>query len=110
MPYIVWILATWGLPPIARSVPPEPWKKFSDVFHPDVPILLEKHFAWIKDLSNDPYLLGYVVDNEIGWGYSDELVLSADDKSYSKMKLVSLLKERYRTIEKLKKNLMPHGE
>ena len=38
-----------------------------DVFHPQWEDHLDSEFAMIAELKNDPYLLGYFVDNEMPW-------------------------------------------
>lgn len=50
-----------------------------DVFHPDWEIHVDSLFAYIKGFRNDPYLLGYFVDNEMHW----RNVPKADSSSYT---------------------------
>ncbi|MEM9329343.1 MAG: hypothetical protein AAGA85_27025, partial [Bacteroidota bacterium] len=50
-----------------------------DVFHPEWEAQLEEAFSKITSRQDDPYLLGYFVDNEMGWGGTARL----DTASYS---------------------------
>lgn len=57
-----------------------------DVFHPDWESYLADNFAEITRFREDPYLLGYFVDNEMGWRSVPRL----DTASHTGRKLASL--------------------
>jgi len=104
MPYIV-NLTSRAIPPITSYDGGKEWgKAFPDIFHPDALSLLENSFAHIKKYSSDPYLIGYIVDNELHWHLLNNLVLSANENCHSKRELVRILKERYGTIEDLNRS------
>lgn len=48
-------------------------KHLPDVFHPAWESSLDSLFSYITTLADDPYLLGYFVDNEMPWGAFDKL-------------------------------------
>ncbi|MEM6376747.1 MAG: hypothetical protein AAF705_00915 [Bacteroidota bacterium] len=50
-----------------------------DVFHPDWEYKLDSAFASIAQYAEDPFLVGYFVDNEMSWGSFNDL----DEHSFS---------------------------
>jgi len=57
-----------------------------DVFHPEWEKHLDQEFALISRFRNDPYLLGYFVDNEMNW----RSLSQADSSSYTFQELKDL--------------------
>ena len=54
------------------------WGKFRDVFDPSFADALAKAMAGqVGKSANDPWCLGYFVDNELGWGDETSLALGA---------------------------------
>lgn len=83
------------------------WGKFRDVFDPSFKEEIQKSMGWHKDkTANDPWCIGYFVDNEIAWG--DELslavaaIISPPDQP-AKMVFIEDLKAKYASIENLNK-------
>ena len=81
------------------------WTKFSDVFDESFRINIRKRVAAEKGKSlNDPWCIGYFVDNELGWGDEVSLAIGAlaspADQPAKKV-FVDDLKARYKTIDKL---------
>ena len=87
------------------------WGTMHDPFDPkfaaDCAARVAEETARTKD---DPYCLGYFVDNELSWGSSDEKdwrtryglalgALAADAKSPAKIAFLTVLKDKYPTIE-----------
>ncbi|MFY0598984.1 MAG: beta-galactosidase [Cyclobacteriaceae bacterium] len=80
------------------------WGKFHDVFDPrfrkEVRLSVKKQ----KLGANDPWCIGYFVDNEMSWGKSGSLSISTLESPASqpaKKEFVSDLKTKYGLIEKL---------
>ena len=71
-PYVTFLKAS--APPIEGST--GYWGKFDDVFHPDFKDKLRqrRHRKQIAATKEDPWCIGYFVDNELSWG--DETPLS----------------------------------
>lgn len=73
-----------------------------DVYHPDFASEAMRVSAELSKNRNDPWLLGYFIDNELPWwdlGY----VLSLDDSSHARRAFTAQLKAKYGTIEVLNK-------
>ena len=83
------------------------WKKFADVFDPAFKKNLRNYLSWQKDKSiNDPWCIGYFVDNELGWGDETSLAvgtLASPADQPAKIVFVNDLKAKYKTIDKLNK-------
>jgi hypothetical protein len=81
------------------------WGKFRDVFDPSFKSELQKSLARQKGKSNDdPWCIGYFVDNEIAWGDEVSLAtaaLSSPPDQPAKQVFIEDLKDRYGTIENL---------
>ncbi|NQT13933.1 MAG: beta-agarase, partial [Planctomycetes bacterium] len=81
------------------------WGKFPDVFDPDFRESLVKRLAAEKGkTADDPWCIGYFVDNELAWG--DELslalaTLSSPAEQEAKKVFLAELKTKYDLIEKL---------
>ncbi len=84
---------------------PSVWMKFRDVFDPDFRDKIRKRMAEEKrESANDPWCIGYFVDNELPWG--DEVSLSlatlaSPPEQVAKKVFIEDLKVRYTTIEAL---------
>ncbi|MBU0606496.1 MAG: beta-galactosidase [Armatimonadetes bacterium] len=81
------------------------WGKFRDVFDPSFAAGIAKVMAGQAGKSaNDPWCIGYFVDNELGWGDEVSLALAAlmsPPEQAAKQAFVADLKAKYETIEKL---------
>jgi hypothetical protein len=81
------------------------WGKFPDVFDPDFQATLTRNLARGKSTTaDDPWCIGYFVDNELSWG--DELSLAAATLASppdqpAKRVFIGDLKAKYGAIEKL---------
>lgn len=97
--------ATLGInaPPIAGS--DGYWGKFPDPFHPSFARnALRSIENQKRQTGNDPWCIGYFVDNEIAWGSSTSLsmaALSSPADQPVKTEMLAWLRERYDSIEKL---------
>ncbi|MBD3181408.1 beta-agarase [Candidatus Poribacteria bacterium] len=81
------------------------WGKFRDVFDTSFEENIKKSMAYQKDrTANDPWCIGYFVDNEMTWGDEVSLAIatlsSPPDQSAKKV-FIDDLKAKYNTIEKL---------
>lgn len=81
------------------------WGKFYDVFDPSFRDALRKRLAAEKGKTvNDPWCVGYFVDNELAWGDEVSLALAAlvsPADQPAKRVFIEDLKAKYATIEKL---------
>jgi len=79
--------------------------KFPDVFNPEFAKVIDQRVKeWLKDTHDDPWCIGYFVDNEMEWGGDDALgrnTLLSPAKQAAKQKLMSFLQERYPDIAAL---------
>jgi hypothetical protein len=81
------------------------WGKFPDVFDPDFAASLSRNMAEQKGkAADDPWCIGFFVDNELSWG--DELslalaTLASPSHQAAKRVFVDDLKAKYGAIEKL---------
>jgi hypothetical protein len=92
-------------------IPPFPKYRIYDTFDPGFPEAVEESLRGLAlERRNDPWLMGYFVDNELPWGFmrNDRTryalaleVLSLGAASPAKRALVQKLKERYGDIENL---------
>ncbi|MBC8135092.1 MAG: beta-galactosidase [Fibrella sp.] len=86
-----------------------PWlDRIPDAFDPGFEVALRERMEQERGKSaNDPWCLGYFVDNELWWGYEDkagmvaQAALKAPAAAASKIKFCELLQTKYGTIEKL---------
>lgn len=81
------------------------WGKFPDVFDPSFQESLVKRLTAEKGkTAEDPWCIGYFVDNELGWGDDVSLAVAAlasPPDQVAKQVFLEDLKEKYQTIEKL---------
>lgn len=74
------------------------WRKrsFPDVFSPDFEKRLNDHIskADYGELIKDPYLIGYILDNEIQWG--GKVIWDTLASNYGERVLIDFLKEKYK--------------
>ncbi|MCX7015004.1 MAG: beta-galactosidase [Candidatus Sumerlaeota bacterium] len=100
-PYVVAV--NYATPNIAGSQ--GMWKQFPDVFDPDFEKGLRQRMAAEKGKSaEDPWCIGYFIDNELGWGKETSLAaaaLASPPKQAAKVAFVEDLKAKYKTIEAL---------
>ena len=85
-----------------RSAPIEgadgPWFPIMDPFDPSFRAAIEAELIAHKRDIEDPYLLGYFVDNEIKWGdatHAARCVANAPEKQAAKKEMRSWLRQRY---------------
>ena len=85
-----------------RSAPIEgadgPWFPIMDPFDPSFRAAIEKELIAHRQDIEDPYLLGYFVDNEIKWGdatHAARCVANAPEKQAAKKEMRSWLRKRY---------------
>lgn len=79
------------------------WGKFKDMYHPDFRANLKKRLVNHPSL-NDPWCVGFFVDNELAWGDETSLPLGAlasPATQPAKIAFVGSLKEKYGDIAKL---------
>jgi hypothetical protein len=82
------------------------WGKFRDVFDPDfrtqVRAAMERR---VGDSADDPWCIGYFVDNEISWGGDDVALalaaLASPPEQVAKQVFAQELKDKYGSIERL---------
>jgi glycosyl hydrolase family 42 (putative beta-galactosidase) len=83
------------------------WGKFPDPFEPTFRTSLDKRLAAEKDKSaDDPWCIGYFVDNELGWGEELSLAtaaLASPPEQAAKQAFVADLKAKYTDIKNLNK-------
>lgn len=81
------------------------WGKFPDVWDPSFKANLRNGMAIkVNRSANDPWCIGYFVDNEMSWGDETSLGLAAlksPASQVAKSVLVDGLKEKYQSVEKL---------
>ncbi len=80
------------------------WWKFKDPFHPLFRENLHEQLMERKQELDDPWCIGFFVDNEIDWGEPETLgewTLECPADQPAKVKMLEVLKEKYKTIEGL---------
>jgi hypothetical protein len=81
------------------------WGKFRDVFDPSFAANIRQAMAGqVGKSANDPWCIGYFVDNELGWGDETSLAMGAllsPPEQAAKLAFIGDLKTKYGTIEKL---------
>ena len=81
------------------------WRKFPDPFDGGFQESLAESLAQQKGKSTeDPWCIGYFVDNELSWGESDFLassVLESPPEQAAKVEFERELRKQYRSIKKL---------
>ncbi|MFD1315198.1 beta-agarase [Namhaeicola litoreus] len=80
------------------------WGKFHDVFDPSFRTAVRNSVMAQKEGANDPWCIGYFVDNELSWGLLGSLsvgTLQSPATQPAKIEFVNDLKSKYQNIEKL---------
>jgi hypothetical protein len=80
------------------------WWKFKDPFHPEFRTKLREQLQARKAELDDPWCLGFFVDNEIGWGSPTSLAewtIQSPAEQPVKIEFVAQLKKQYGDIAKL---------
>ena len=80
------------------------WEKFKDPFDPAFRENFRKRLLSRKDELDDPWCLGFFVENEIAWGGPGSLArwtLASPATQAAKVEFVAWLKKKYGNIEKL---------
>ena len=83
------------------------WGKFSDPFAPEFRDSVKKGMAKQKEQGtpDDPWCIGYFVDNELSWGKNDkslaEAALASPERQPCKNAFKDWLVKKYDTVEKL---------
>ena len=80
------------------------WGKFHDVFDPSFRTAVRTSVESQKEGANDPWCLGYFVDNELSWGQLGSLsigTLKSSENQPAKIEFVKDLKNKYQKIEVL---------
>jgi hypothetical protein len=82
-----------------------PWGKFPDPFDKEFYSRLAERLAREKGRSaDDPYCIGYFVDNELGWGdetYLAQSALRSPSDQPAKIAFMEYLKQKYKSIAEL---------
>ena len=104
VPYVAYVRTS--APPIEGST--GYWGKFADVFHPDFKKKLRQRLKWenIAITRDDPWCIGYFVDNELSWGDETSLATAAlvsPPEQKAKQDFIADLKAKYQTIGELNK-------
>ena len=88
------------------------WAKMHDPFDPQFAVDADKSFQVAKQFVDDPWCLGYFVDNELSWGNGTRdrsryglatHALAAEAEQPAKKVFVQDLRQQYKTIEKFNK-------
>jgi len=80
------------------------WGKFHDVFDPAFRIAVKNSIISQKEGANDPWCIGYFIDNELSWGLPGSLalgVLKSPDSQPAKIEFINNLKKKYKTIKSI---------
>lgn len=80
------------------------WGKFHDVFDPNFRTAVRNSVIAQKEGANDPWCIGYFVDNELSWGLLGSLsigTLQSPENQPAKIEFVNDLNSKYQDIEKL---------
>jgi hypothetical protein len=81
------------------------WGRFRDVFDPDFAALLKSALNWqVGRSSEDPWCIGYFVDNELSWGDETSLAIAtlrSPAGQTAKKSFLDDLKAKYGKIERL---------
>ena len=68
-----------------------------DVYHPDWQRYVDSVLQEASQFKNNPYLLGYFVDNESGWGNLD-LFKTLPENAFLRQEWLNYLKNKYHTL------------
>ena len=80
------------------------WGKFHDVFDPSFGKSIRRSLSNRQDSSNDPWCIGYFIENELSWGRDGSLslaTLASPASQVAKQVFVDDLKKKYTAIENL---------
>lgn len=80
------------------------WWKFKDPFHPEFRINFRKQLMERKEELDDPWCIGFFVDNEIDWGEPSTLgewTLQCPSTQPAKVEMVNILKKKYQQVQSL---------
>lgn len=80
------------------------WWKFNDPFDPKFTTDFRRQLLEREKELNDPWCLGFFVDNEINWGGESTLAewtLQSPATQAAKIAFVQTLKDKYKTIQQL---------
>ncbi|WP_158966196.1 beta-galactosidase [Paraglaciecola sp. L3A3] len=80
------------------------WGKFHDVFDPSFRRQLKKSLSNRQHTVDDPWLLGFFIENELSWGAEGSLAiatLASPADQPAKKEFLKDLKSKYKTIDKL---------
>lgn len=80
------------------------WYKFPDPYDISLSEALKNGIARIKKSADDPWCIGYFVDNELYWGdnsYIAQAAVRSGKDQPAKLAMLEFLKKRYYSIEKL---------
>ena len=78
------------------------WSKFPDPFDNSFQESIITRIANNKETMNDPFNIGYFVDNELGWGndtYIANAIIQSPEDQPAKKAMLQFLKDKYGTIE-----------
>ncbi len=82
------------------------WGQFHDVFDPNFQKIVRECVESQKFGANDPWCIGYYIDNELSWGTAGSLsvaALKSPADQPAKIAFISDLKAKYRNIAALNK-------
>ncbi|MBU2887725.1 beta-galactosidase [Gilvimarinus agarilyticus] len=80
------------------------WGKFHDVFDPSFKRQLKKALSDRQHTVDDPWLLGFFIENELSWGAEGSLAiatLKSPADQPAKIEFVKDLKNKYKSIDNL---------
>ena len=81
------------------------WGKFPDPFHPEFEAAVRRAMEGQKSrTANDPYCLGYFVDNELDWKDETSLAtaaLASPPEQPAKLTVLEILRAKYNSIAEL---------
>ncbi len=85
------------------------FRDFPDVFSEEYESLAKEYAKQVIPYKDDPYFIGYFATNEPEWMFQHDLniagkVFATDCNSYSKQKMIDILKDKYRAIRLLNNN------
>ncbi len=82
------------------------WGPMHDVFDPNFRKAVQESILAQKEGANDPWCIGYFIDNELSWGLLGSLsvgALKSPETQPAKIEFIRDLKKKYQKIEKLNK-------
>jgi hypothetical protein len=109
LPYTAFLSLGSGFSPIGDIAPRTTWTGFPDVFDPRYPKWCEQQARMqCSSCKDDPWLLGYFLDNELEWFGKDGAQTGLVDETFkkpfdhpAKKALIEFLQARYPTIDAL---------